>query len=69
MHDHRLRPRGGFYTAKSLNQKALSTVIDLAREKGTVESLELEVLLHGFRILSVPSRGGLRRPRGDFGGR
>ena len=31
--------------------------MDMARAKGTVESLELdEVLLHGFRISSVPRR-------------
>jgi nitrogenase iron protein NifH len=45
---------GGFYAANSLNRKVQGTVMDMARERGTVESLEPEeVLLHGFRRSSV----------------
>ncbi|KAF0180578.1 MAG: nitrogenase iron protein NifH [Nitrospirae bacterium] len=42
-----------------LNQKAQTTVMDLARERGTVEDLELhEVLLTGFRGVRCAESGG-----------
>ena len=57
-----------------LNRKAQNTVMDIAREKGTVEDLELdEVLLHGFKGIKCAESGGpepgvgLRRPRRDHG--
>src|SRR5574341_963919 len=45
-----------------LNRKAQNTVMDMAREKGTVEDLELdEVLLHGFKTSSARKAAGLSR--------
>ncbi len=42
-----------------LNQKAQTTVMDLARERGTVEDLELhEVLLTGFKGVRCAESGG-----------
>ena len=42
-----------------LNRKAQNTVMDMAREKGTVEDLELdEVLLHGFKNIKCAESGG-----------
>ncbi len=42
-----------------LNQKAQSTVMDLARERGTVEDLTLEeVLLTGFKGINCAESGG-----------
>jgi nitrogenase iron protein NifH len=42
-----------------LNQKAQSTVMDMAREEGSVEDLELEdVLLTGFKDIKCAESGG-----------
>jgi len=42
-----------------LNRKAQNTVMDMAREKGTVEDLEIdEVLLHGFKGVKCAESGG-----------
>src|SRR5512143_4371076 len=42
-----------------LNRKAQNTVMDMAREKGTVEDLELdEVLLHGIKNIKCAESGG-----------
>ncbi|NLI31023.1 MAG: nitrogenase iron protein [Nitrospiraceae bacterium] len=42
-----------------LNQKAQATVMDMARERGTVEDLELnEVLLTGFKGIRCAESGG-----------
>ncbi len=42
-----------------LNRKAQATVMDMARERGTVEDLEIEeVLLHGFKGIKCAESGG-----------
>jgi len=42
-----------------LNRKAQNTVMDMAREKGTVEDLELDdVLLRGFKDIKCAESGG-----------
>ncbi len=42
-----------------LNRKDQATVMDMAREKGTVEDLEIgEVLLHGFKGVKCAESGG-----------
>src|SRR3990172_7260806 len=49
-----------------LHAKAQTTVMDLARERGTVEDLEVsEVLLTGFNGIRCAESG--RRPAGDGG--